>query len=355
MKPDPKRFLPYAREGMDAASGVLVGSRHTAESLWAALDDPDPAGEDAPRPARRGHVALRPRSPRRSAEPRLRAARRRRCVPGSGRRRELGPRPASGRPRRSTPCRRRRPARRPGRQADRLQGRRPAARGLAARPRREPRRAPADGRLRRVRAALQRLLGALWRPATSGPPARSPRAGGPWRAARRRRCEMLGGLPGAAAAGLRETRRGGCRQRRVRRPARARGGRPPGARPPTRWSFPAPSPRRSGWSPRRRPRPACCRCRPAHSGAAEVSRALAASPAGRGRRAGLVPARRGGGARDRQPASTPGWAGRPALASGRARSLAETASGCGAGRAWRGACSPPRRVGSTSSCRVPAD
>jgi glycosyltransferase involved in cell wall biosynthesis len=38
VKPDP-RFLPYAREGMKAASCVLVGSRHTAESLWAALPD----------------------------------------------------------------------------------------------------------------------------------------------------------------------------------------------------------------------------------------------------------------------------------------------------------------------------
>ncbi len=31
------RFLPYAREGIAAARGVLVGSGHTAESLWAAL------------------------------------------------------------------------------------------------------------------------------------------------------------------------------------------------------------------------------------------------------------------------------------------------------------------------------
>ncbi len=38
VKPHP-RFLPYAREGMEAASCVLVGSRHTAESLWAALPD----------------------------------------------------------------------------------------------------------------------------------------------------------------------------------------------------------------------------------------------------------------------------------------------------------------------------
>jgi glycosyltransferase involved in cell wall biosynthesis len=38
VKPHP-RFLPYAEEGMRAASGVLVGSGHTAESLWAALPE----------------------------------------------------------------------------------------------------------------------------------------------------------------------------------------------------------------------------------------------------------------------------------------------------------------------------
>jgi glycosyltransferase involved in cell wall biosynthesis len=38
VKPHP-RFRPYAREGMEAAAGVLVGSAHTAESLWAALSD----------------------------------------------------------------------------------------------------------------------------------------------------------------------------------------------------------------------------------------------------------------------------------------------------------------------------
>lgn len=36
VKPHP-RFLPYAEEGMKAARTVLVGSRHTAESLWDAL------------------------------------------------------------------------------------------------------------------------------------------------------------------------------------------------------------------------------------------------------------------------------------------------------------------------------
>jgi glycosyltransferase involved in cell wall biosynthesis len=45
VKPHP-RFLPYAREGMEAAAGVLVGSGHTAESLWAALADlPDLPGK----------------------------------------------------------------------------------------------------------------------------------------------------------------------------------------------------------------------------------------------------------------------------------------------------------------------
>jgi glycosyltransferase involved in cell wall biosynthesis len=39
VKPHP-RFLPAAREGLASAGGVLVGSRHTGESLWAALDEP---------------------------------------------------------------------------------------------------------------------------------------------------------------------------------------------------------------------------------------------------------------------------------------------------------------------------
>ncbi len=40
VRPHRDRFLPYAREGLDAAAGVLVGSRHTAESLWEVMDDP---------------------------------------------------------------------------------------------------------------------------------------------------------------------------------------------------------------------------------------------------------------------------------------------------------------------------
>src|SRR4051794_15956746 len=38
VKVDPARFGPYAREGLDAARAVLVGSLHTAESLWAAME-----------------------------------------------------------------------------------------------------------------------------------------------------------------------------------------------------------------------------------------------------------------------------------------------------------------------------
>ena len=39
VKPYP-RFMPYAAEGLARARGILVGSRHTGESLWAAMGDP---------------------------------------------------------------------------------------------------------------------------------------------------------------------------------------------------------------------------------------------------------------------------------------------------------------------------
>jgi glycosyltransferase involved in cell wall biosynthesis len=69
IKPHP-RFVPYAREGLDGARCVLVGSRFTAESLWAAIDDPGlpartrlgPPGVDverfAPRPPRQARAGL---------------------------------------------------------------------------------------------------------------------------------------------------------------------------------------------------------------------------------------------------------------------------------------------------------
>jgi glycosyltransferase involved in cell wall biosynthesis len=40
VKPEPERFLEAAREGVAGAAAVLVGSHHTAASLWQAIGDP---------------------------------------------------------------------------------------------------------------------------------------------------------------------------------------------------------------------------------------------------------------------------------------------------------------------------
>src|SRR5436190_12362882 len=68
VRPHRERFLPYAREGLRDAACVLVGSRHTAESLWEVVADsslPDrtrlgPPGVDV--------GAFRPRPPGEAAE-----------------------------------------------------------------------------------------------------------------------------------------------------------------------------------------------------------------------------------------------------------------------------------------------
>ena len=39
VRPQPERFLPFVREGLRPARGVLVGSRHMAERLWELVDD----------------------------------------------------------------------------------------------------------------------------------------------------------------------------------------------------------------------------------------------------------------------------------------------------------------------------
>ena len=62
VKPHPERFLPLAREGLDGAAGVLVGSRHTAESLWTALDDQALPGRTRLGPPGVDVHAFRPRS-----------------------------------------------------------------------------------------------------------------------------------------------------------------------------------------------------------------------------------------------------------------------------------------------------
>ena len=70
VKRDPERFLPWAREGLAGARAVLVGSRHTAESLWAAMDDPGLPGAHAPRARPASTSRSSPRaSPPRPATP----------------------------------------------------------------------------------------------------------------------------------------------------------------------------------------------------------------------------------------------------------------------------------------------
>jgi glycosyltransferase involved in cell wall biosynthesis len=89
VKPHPARFLTHAEEGMRAASCVLVGSHHTAESLWAALPNVPglrektrlgPPGVDTERfrprvlsrgeGGHRGRATVRPRPPIPSCHPR---------------------------------------------------------------------------------------------------------------------------------------------------------------------------------------------------------------------------------------------------------------------------------------------
>ena len=62
VKPHP-RFRPYAVEGLARARGILVGSRHTAESLWTEMDDPSLPGRTRLGPPGVDVVRFAPRSP----------------------------------------------------------------------------------------------------------------------------------------------------------------------------------------------------------------------------------------------------------------------------------------------------
>jgi len=62
VRPEPERFLPYMLEGLRGASGVLVGSRHTAESLWEVAGDPDLPAKTRLGPPGVDVAAFRPRS-----------------------------------------------------------------------------------------------------------------------------------------------------------------------------------------------------------------------------------------------------------------------------------------------------
>jgi glycosyltransferase involved in cell wall biosynthesis len=80
VKPEPERFLPFAREGLARARAILVGSHHTAASLWEALSDPElvtrtrlgPPGVDvdrfAPRDPRKAAAGVRALAARLRAE-----------------------------------------------------------------------------------------------------------------------------------------------------------------------------------------------------------------------------------------------------------------------------------------------
>jgi glycosyltransferase involved in cell wall biosynthesis len=67
VKRDPERFLPFAREGLEHARTVLVGSRHTGESLWAAMDDPSLPGRTRLGPPGVDVAAFAPRKPEAAA------------------------------------------------------------------------------------------------------------------------------------------------------------------------------------------------------------------------------------------------------------------------------------------------
>ena len=63
VKRDPERFLPWAREGLARARTVLVGSRHTAESLWEAMGDASLPGRTRLGPPGVDVEVFRPRAP----------------------------------------------------------------------------------------------------------------------------------------------------------------------------------------------------------------------------------------------------------------------------------------------------
>ena len=190
VKPEPERFLPAAREGLARARTVLVGSRHTAESLWAAMDDPalpartrlGPPGVDVeefrPRPRAEAAADLA------ALAERLRAARAR----GRPGRLELRARRRGGRRGARAPGPRSRPPRRVRRQAHRLQGPGPPGGGLAARAGRGARRAAGRRRVRGVAGDVRGARGGPGRAATWAPRGRSRRTGGRARAARPARC-----------------------------------------------------------------------------------------------------------------------------------------------------------------------
>ena len=262
-----------AREGLAGAARVLVGSRHTAASLWEALGDPRAAGAHPAGPAGRRRRALRaPRAPAAAAAGVRALAQppaRRGVAPR--RRRARAPSPATSAPPREALARLE-PGQRPAggvrRQADRQQGRRPAARGLAAGARARAAGAAGGGRLRRLprgaASACARRCGAAIssRRGRSRAPAARSRARRRGAAPLRHLLAFLDGLAGRAARALPGRRRARCAERVVftgRLEHEELAELLPACEalvvPST---FPSPS----GWSPPRRPPAGCCRSAP---------------------------------------------------------------------------------------------
>ena len=82
VRPHPERFVPYAREGAEAAAGVLVGSGHTAEDLWRTLDLPGLRQKTRLGPPGVDVEAFRPRPPEQAEAPVLRLAERLESIAG---------------------------------------------------------------------------------------------------------------------------------------------------------------------------------------------------------------------------------------------------------------------------------
>jgi glycosyltransferase involved in cell wall biosynthesis len=67
LRPHRERFIPYALEGLRRAAGVLVGSRHTAESLWEVIGEPDLPARTRLGPPGVDVQSFRPRPPEEAA------------------------------------------------------------------------------------------------------------------------------------------------------------------------------------------------------------------------------------------------------------------------------------------------
>ena len=140
VKPYP-RFMPFAEEGIRGARGVLVGSRHTAESLWAAMAEPELEARTRLGPPGVDVGTFAPREPAAAAAGMAELAERLGAMapePATGL--LVRPRPGRGGRRAARARSGARPDRGLRRQADRLQGRRAAARRLPARARARARR-----------------------------------------------------------------------------------------------------------------------------------------------------------------------------------------------------------------------